>query len=150
VGVLSPRLSLALRFLLVLLPLLALALPARAQLVVVANSRSSIGKLTREQLIDIYMGRYRVLPDGRAAHPLDAAADAPERALFYRSLLGKNLDDINAYWARLVFSGRTEPPREMADREAMQARIADDRDAIGYVDKKELTWNLKIVFSFPD
>jgi ABC-type phosphate transport system substrate-binding protein len=138
------------RLLLAALPLLLLALPVRAELVVVVSPHSDITSLTREQVINIYMGRYRVLPDGSTAHPLDAAADSAERGLFYRGLLGKSLDDVNAYWARLVFSGRTAPPREVPNRQAMLADIADDRNAIGYVERKDLTRNLKIVFSFPE
>jgi hypothetical protein len=130
--------------------LMFLALPTRAELVVVVSPHSSIASLSREQVINIYMGRYRVLPDGRAAHPLDAATDSPDRSLFYRSLLGKSLDDISAYWARLVFSGRTAPPREVLSRKALLDEVADDPSAIGYVARKDLPRNLKIVFSFPE
>ncbi len=138
------------RLLLAGLPLLVTAMQARAELVVVMSPHSSITSLTREQVINIYMGRYRVLPDGGTARPLDAGADSPERSIFYRSLLGKSLDDISAYWARLVFSGRTAPPREVPTRKALLEEIADDPGAIGYVARKDLTRNLKIVFSFPE
>jgi hypothetical protein len=145
---LSPR-QRPFRHLLAVLSLL-LAVPARAELVVVVSHRSSITSLTRDQVINIYMGRYRVLPDGGTAHPLDAAGDSPERSLFYRSLLGKSLDDVSAYWARLVFSGRTAPPREVPTRRALLEEIDDDATAIGYVARKELPRNLKVVFTLPE
>lgn len=140
-----PRLS----RLLAALPL-ALAWPAHAELVVVVGPRSSVTTLTREQVVNIYMGRHRVLPDGGTAHPLDAAVDSPEHDQFYRSLIGMNLEDLGAYWGRLVFFGRTAPPRRIRNRQALLEQIANDPNAIGYVARKDLPQNLKIVFTLPE
>jgi hypothetical protein len=51
-------------------------------LVVVVNPSSGIEKLTRNQTIDIFLGRYRKLPSGAVAIPIDLRADTPERKEF--------------------------------------------------------------------
>lgn len=139
--------------------LLALgAAPARADLVVVASVRSSFGQLAREDVINIYMGRYRRLADGSTAVPFDLETSSPERKAFYRRLLDKSLEEVNAYWARLVFSGRTTPPTELFGPDALLERLAADPHAIGYLERSQLSRlehagsgrNVKVVFSLPD
>lgn len=119
--------------------LLALAwpvLPARADVVVVVTSaRSSIEKLSRDEVINIFMGRYCRAPDGSTVHPLDLDADSPVRRVFYRRLLDKSLEEINVYWMRLLFAGRTLPPTETLGQDEMLEKLAGDPQAIGYVDR---------------
>lgn len=111
------------------------ALPARADVVVVTSARSSIEKLSRDEVINIFMGRYRRAPDGSAVHPLDLDAESPVRRAFYHRLLDKSLEEINVYWMRLVFAGRMVPPAETLGQDEMLEKLAGDPQAIGYVDR---------------
>jgi hypothetical protein len=133
----------------VLAPVLAIcvACPARAELMVVAGVDSGLAALSRADVVNIFMGRLRVLPDGRDAHPLDAPADSVERATFYRRLLGKGQQEIRAYWARLVFSGRTAPPRERPPGRSLQAELDADPQAIAYVERRDLTRRMIVLYS---
>jgi ABC-type phosphate transport system substrate-binding protein len=134
------------------------ALPARADLVLVVSSRSSIERLSREDAINIFMGRYRKAPDDSAIRPFDLEGDSPVRKVFYRRLIDKRLEEVNAYWARLVFAGRTVPPTQAKGQDDMLEKLASDPHAIGYVDRNflnaseraSLARNLKVVFSLPD
>ncbi len=89
--------------------LLILLLPinAIADLVLIAHLNAPVNSISRDEAINIYMGRLRRFPTGESVQPVDG----PDKAQFYRLLVNKELADINAYWARLVFSGRTSPPR---------------------------------------
>lgn len=132
-----------------LLACIAAALPlvaAADDLVVVANPSSGVEKLTRDEVINIFLGRNRQLPSGIAAMPLDLSASSPEKAQFYRKLVGKELAEINAYWARLVFSGRTQPPHQMQNAEEMMSQVNANRGAVGYVEKPDAGTRAKIVF----
>ncbi|NIV39835.1 MAG: hypothetical protein GWN58_63625, partial [Anaerolineae bacterium] len=88
----------------------------------VGNPDSGLETLEREQIVNIYMGRYRKLPSGISALPLD---HTDHRETFYRTLVDKSLPAINAYWARLVFSGRGSPPNQVDTANEMLAMIAD-------------------------
>jgi ABC-type phosphate transport system substrate-binding protein len=127
--------------------LLCATVPARAELVVVVNANSSVERLSRDEVINIFMGRYRKLPNGSTAQPLDNKGDTSERQDFYKKLLNKSLAEINAYWARLIFSGRTPPPAGMETTAQILARVAHDRSAISYVERADLNNQVKVVYS---
>ncbi|MEO8755571.1 MAG: hypothetical protein ABI624_23145 [Casimicrobiaceae bacterium] len=113
-----------------------------ADLVVITNIGSGVEKLTHDEAVNIFMGRFRKLPSGMAALPVD---DGVEKAAFYRALLGKELPEIQSYWARLVFSGQGSPPRQMENSAEVIEIVANNRGAIGYVDRKKVTPQVKVV-----
>lgn len=119
---------------------------ARAEIVVVVGVSSPIAQLSREEVINIFMGRYRLLPAGAAVVPVEPGADTASRRSFYASLLGKSVADIRAYWARLVFSGRTSPPDEVPNDGDVVARVAKDPLALGYVDRQAVTSRVRVVY----
>ena len=134
-----------LRFLLLAVCLALMAGGARADLVLVANPRSGIERLSEDEAINIFLGRYRQLPGGLAALPVDLPDSHPDKARFYAGLVGKNLAEIRAYWARLVFSGKTAPPVQLAGPEEVVERVAAERGAIGYVDRSKADGRVRIV-----
>jgi ABC-type phosphate transport system substrate-binding protein len=140
------------RFLWLLACMIYLLLPqAQAQdMVVIVSVDSGVEKLSRDEVINIFMGRYRKLPDGVIATPLDIDGETDERREFYQKLLGKSLAEVNAYWARLIFSGRTAAPEDLATQHHVLDRVARDRNAIGYVERRNLSKNVKVVYELPD
>lgn len=139
-------------FLLSIMALLA-SLPAKAELVVVANASSGVERLSQNEVINIFLGRYRQLPSGIAALPVDQPSGSPMKARFYRKLVNKDIAEINTYWARLTFSGKTAPPRQATSSAEMLEWLARTRGAIGYVEREKLDdWardeRIKIVLEF--
>ena len=132
-----------------LLALLLTALPAQAELVVIVNTDVKIDKLTRNDVINIFMGRYRKFPDGSSVQPLDIKGESIERQDFYKKLLDKSLADINAYWARLIFSGRTAPPLKLDTQHDVLEKVTIDPTAIGYMERSGLNAKVKVVYSLP-
>lgn len=116
----------------VLLALLLSTQGAAAEdLVVIVHRDSGISTLSREQASHLFLGRVKMLPSGGRANVVEVE---PLRASFYRRLLGREIAEINAYWARLQFSGRTQPPLRVSDSAAAVARVAEDPQAIAFVD----------------
>ncbi len=135
------------------LPALILALllagpTAASELVVVVSARTTVDQLSQEDVINIFMGRYRRLPGGAAAFPIDQSADDGIKANFYRRLVNKNLDDINAYWARLVFSGKAAPPLKTASQADVIKLLSSTPGAIAYLDRGQVDGRFKVVFDF--
>ena len=79
------------------------------------------------------MGRTRVLPNGNFALPLDFQ---DLREPFYTQLTDRPLAQINAYWARLMFTGQASPPMQLPDEAAVLKTVEDNKGAIAYVDSK--------------
>eukprot|EP00825_Cyclidium_porcatum_P026934 TRINITY_DN28946_c0_g1_i1.p2 TRINITY_DN28946_c0_g1~~TRINITY_DN28946_c0_g1_i1.p2 ORF type:complete len:126 (+),score=8.62 TRINITY_DN28946_c0_g1_i1:180-557(+) len=94
------------RLLILLLSLSVASTAWAAELVVAVRSDSEIGTLSKNEVIDIFLGRFRQLPSGQRAEPLDQAKQSPERQVFYHALINKTAAEIDAYWARLLFTGR--------------------------------------------
>lgn len=122
---------------------------AQADLVLITNARTAVDSLSREEAINIYMGRLRRFPSGETAHPLDLPSNGTEKALFYRLLVNKELSDINAYWARLVFSGRASPPRTVGSVAEAIEHVAKEPNIIGYVDRSLVDNRVKIILELP-
>lgn len=123
---------------------------AWADIVVVANPQSGIERLSKEELVNIYLGRYRRLPTGQSAEPIDIQGDADIKARFYRSLVDKSLAEINAYWARLVFSGKTRPPVSLPNVEEALQFVARYPKALAYVDRSKVDKRVSVVFEMGD
>ena len=130
--------------------LLLIATPLRAELVVVARADDELVPLTRQALINIYMGRHRLLPTGVLAVPIDQPKASEARSTFYRRLVGKTPAEINAYWARLYFSGKTTPPVTAESNDGLLRLLAETPNAIAYIDRADMNTQLhQIVFEFP-
>jgi ABC-type phosphate transport system substrate-binding protein len=112
----------------------AAAAYAEPDITVIANGNNEMGTLTRKQIADIYMGRITSLPNGSIPLPLDYQGDPAVRSRFYLSITGKNMAQINAYWARLSFTGQGNPPRRLADKAAILQVVGKNPGAVGYVD----------------
>ena len=126
-----------------------------AEVVVVTNMLNSVEQASKDDVTNIFMGHYRKFPDGSTARPLDLDANSPIRRSFYRQLVDKSPEEINAYWARLVFSGRTTPPTETKGRDDLLEKVANDPRAIGYInraylERSALARNVKILLALPD
>lgn len=127
----------------VLLSLASLA--ASAEIVVVVNNGNSVDELSQREVIDIYTGRKQSFPDGKPAIPIDQDMNSEIRVSFYRLLVNKSPSEINAYWARLLFSGRSSPPRMMPEAEVIIQAISENPSAIGYIDASMLDDRVKAV-----
>ena len=133
----------------VLVMLSGLGTGVRAEPVVVVNAASAIQRLSQDQVINIFLGRYRRLPNGETAIPIDQPDSGTLRAEFYRKLVNKDLSEINAYWARLIFSGRTSPPVQAAQPAEVIELLMTNPGGMAYVDRSQVDRRLRIVLEFP-
>lgn len=127
-----------------LLLLLASSL-AWAEVVVVVSAQNPVASLTRSELADIYLGRISRFPTGQPVMPLDMSESSPTYATFYRAYLGQTPAQIKMHWSRLIFTGRGQPPRSMADSKAMADFVAGHAEAIGYLDATHLDGRLRVL-----
>jgi hypothetical protein len=118
-----------------LLPLLAatLAWPARADLYVVVHESNPVRTLTRKQVLDLYMGHSRSFANGDYALAFDLPRDHALRTSFYAALAGMTPAQLNTYWSRLMFSGKTMPPQPLPSETTMLDVVKRNPDAIGYL-----------------
>jgi ABC-type phosphate transport system substrate-binding protein len=138
------RMSIFVQVLLALGMLLA-AQTVRAQtIVVIVNPSIGVQHLTRREALDIFLGRYRTFPSGASALPIDLDINSTERRQFYLILAHKDSSDMSSYWARLTFSGKISPPFAVADARMAVDIVANNPNAIAYVDRSAVDNRVRI------
>jgi ABC-type phosphate transport system substrate-binding protein len=117
----------------------------RAQtIVVIVNPSIGVQHLSRREALDIFLGRYRTFPSGASALPIDLDINSTERRQFYLMLAHKDSSDMSSYWARLTFSGKISPPFSVADARMAVDIVANNPNAIAYVDRAAVDNRVRI------
>jgi len=124
---------------------IGLVCSARAEIVVVVNAANPIESFSRRELVDLYMGRTQHFPDGSLVLRLDLPPDSQVRSDFYRGLVNKSVAEVNAYWAKLLFTGRASPPQVMDNSQNVLKAVRENKNAVGYVDSKDVDASVKVV-----
>jgi hypothetical protein len=140
-GRISPRILIALT-----LTLAAPLVQATGSLAVVVNARCGVAVMTRNEVINIFFGRYRQFFNGREAQPVDLVDNHPVRGQFYRRLVGKDLAEVNAYWSRQIFSGRLQALPRVATPEEAIKWIAAQPCGIGFIEQAKADARFNIVY----
>ncbi len=121
---------------------LALSSAALAQKVAVITATSA-SPLSKSQLAKIYLGR------SFARTPVDLPEGHPLRAVFYRAATDSDLTQVRSTWARVMFTGRGEPPRELPDAAAVKAAVAANANVVGYIDASMVDGSVRTVMILP-
>lgn len=119
--------------------------PAHAGAVIVAAGLET-GPLTAEQARRLFLGRERTL-GGQPALPL-YQQPGPLRERFDREVLNKSNAELNAYWSRLVFTGKGKAPEVLPGDAAVKARVLLLPGAVGYVDDAAVDASVKVLLRF--
>lgn len=123
--------------------LMLAAAPSRADVAVVVHARNTVAAPPPREVQDIFLGRTRTFPDGRFALPIDQSS--PLKAEFYQLLTARPLEQINAYWARLIFTGQSSPPPQLPNDEAVLKMVRENEGAIGYVDPRQVDKSVRML-----
>lgn len=111
-------------------------------MVVVVNTTEGSLKLSKQQIRHIYMGgalsrQFKAvnLPPG---HPL--------RVDFNTKVVGLTESRMQAYWAQMKFTGRSQPPIELSSIEALIEYLQQVKNSVGYLPAEmELPKELKVI-----
>ena len=115
--------------------------------VVVVNPRNPIKRLSATQLNKIYLGKLQGWDIDGKIEPvvvLDQKAGSPLRAEFTLDVLRKTVAEADAYWRQEVYAGRSFPPLEQSEDEALNA-VRNSLGAIAYVSPTADLKGVKVV-----
>ncbi|AOE86015.1 phosphate ABC transporter substrate-binding protein [Pseudomonas sp. TCU-HL1] len=122
--------------------LLLAATQAHSEVVVVMNAGTSAAP-SQSDVANIFLGKDTRLKG------IDQAGWNPTKERFYGSVTGKNESQLKSYWSGLVFTGKGQPLRSVADDAAVVALVAEEANAIGYVDRSAVNDKVKVLFTLP-
>jgi len=118
----------------------------RAEVVVVVASNSPVETLSADEIATIFLGKTASYPNGLPAVPVDQPEGARVREEFYSRITGKTAAQLKAYWSRIIFSGRGEPPRQAGDSAGVKKVLQSNPNAIGYIDPSSIDAAVKVIY----
>jgi ABC-type phosphate transport system substrate-binding protein len=115
------------------------------ELAVIVSAHSTAPVLSGDQVAAIFLGQSAKFPDGAAVTAIDQPVGSATRNEFYERVASKNPALLKAYWSRLLFTGRGQPPREVAGNAAVKKLVADTPGMIGYIDSSALDASVRAI-----
>lgn len=115
--------------------------------VVVVNPRNPIKHLDASQLSRIYLGKLQGWEINGKIEPVvvyDQKAGSPLRAQFTQDVLRKTVAEADAYWRQEIYAGRSFPPLEQSEDEALNA-VRGSLGGIAYVSASADLKGVKVV-----
>ena len=117
------------------------------EVVAVVSAKSPVTALNPNQVADIFLGKTSRFPDGTQAVPIDLAEESNARERFYASFTGKSPAQVKAHWAKIIFTGRGQPPRQASSSAEAKKLIAENPNAIGYIDSSLVDNSVRVLAS---
>ncbi len=110
-------------------------LAAEQAFAIVTASPSPPAELSLTKAKLVFSGKTRSVKGIGRIKLADFPVGSANRITFYMHFLNKNEAQMNRLWASLAFSGRAQPPVEMADDsiDTIKQWLMDNPDAIGYL-----------------
>ncbi|MBH9551675.1 phosphate ABC transporter substrate-binding protein [Inhella gelatinilytica] len=116
-----------------------------AFVVVVAKDSKAPPKLSNDEVVALFMGTAKSFPNGEKAVPIDHKAGTEGYATFYQKLNGKTEAQMKAYWSRIMFTGKGQPPQEAGDGGAVKKLIAANPNMLGYIEASLVDASVRVV-----
>jgi ABC-type phosphate transport system substrate-binding protein len=116
-----------------------------SDVVVVVSAHSSVRELSPNQIADIFLGRTRRFPNGERAVPIDQQEGSAAHQAFYSEYVGMSAAQVRANWSKILFTGRGQPPAQLESGAEVKKRIAEDPNAIGYVERNQVDASLRVI-----
>ncbi|MBV8656875.1 MAG: hypothetical protein JO142_03520 [Burkholderiales bacterium] len=126
---------------------LLLTVAQAADVAVVVNPKAGVDSLSPEQIANLFLGKATSFPNGAAATPVDQN-EGPVRDEFDSKVLKKDAAGVKAHWAKMQFTGKGNPPKEVGGSADVKKQVAGNPNAIGYIEKSAVDGTVKVVGSF--
>ncbi len=132
---------------LVFLLLLFVPMGSASDICVVVSAKSTIAALDEQQVRDIFLGKLLEYPEGSKIIPIEQMDGSAQKEQFHALVTKKSEHQLRAYWAKLVFSGKGIPPKEVPDANAVKKLLTESPNIVGYINKDQIDASVKVVFT---
>ena len=122
-------------------PLVALT----PDIVVVVSAKSPLTALSANQVADIFLGKVSRFPDGNEAVAIDQMEDSAARERFYAQFTGKSTAQVKSHWSKIIFTGRGQPPRQVANSIEAKKWVAGNLNAVGYIESDLVDASVRVL-----
>ncbi len=121
---------------------------ANAELYIIANKElSTINKLTKEEISAIYLLKKKHWDDGEEIIPINLPVQSNAREHFSQQIFDSSPEKLGTYWDQMLFKG-INPPITQNSEQAVELFVGRMKGAIGYVETKPQSTQVKILQLF--
>jgi ABC-type phosphate transport system substrate-binding protein len=114
-----------------------------SDIVLVSNINSKIDKIDLSDLKNIYLKNIKSI-NGVRLLPID---NKTIKKNFDKIVIQKSPLQINSYWAKMIFSGKSQPPVLLESDKDVLNKISNNLNSIGYISKNNLNRKVKLLVS---
>jgi ABC-type phosphate transport system substrate-binding protein len=118
-----------------------------ADVVAVVSSKSPITTLSKNQVMDIFLGKRTSFPDGSLAVPIDQTEGSTARDEFYNRTAGMSPAQVKAFWSKIIFTGRGQPPKTVTSSLEAKKLLIASPNAISYIDQSLVDSSVRVVLA---
>ena len=118
---------------------------AWANIVVIVNSANQT-EISQSDVRRIYMGKSGQFPNGSPTKAVNYESNNELRNQFDKHLLNRDSAQIQALWAKLVFTGQGVPPTMATDSQQVINFVKAEPNAIGYVNESDVNADVRVLF----
>jgi ABC-type phosphate transport system substrate-binding protein len=104
--------------------------------------------LNKPTISRLFLNKAKTFPSGSPVTPLALSEGNPSTNEFNGKVLNKTSAQLTAFWAKLVFTGKGQPPKALASDSDVVAAVANDPSAIAYVDASAVNDSVRVVATF--
>ena len=112
---------------------------------VIVNKDNPVSQLTKDKVSKLLLKKSTKWDNGDKVEPVDLKTDSNVRKSFTKTVHGKSVSAIKAYWQKKIFSGKGIPPAEKNSDSDVIAYVKTKSGAIGYVSANANTSGVKVV-----
>jgi len=120
---------------------------AFAEVAVIVNP-SNGDALDKDSISRLFLNKAKAFPSGTQAEPIALAEGAAATDEFNGKVLNKTAAQLTAFWSKLVFTGKGQPPKALSSDADVVAAVAANAGAIGYVDAGAVNDSVRVVATF--
>lgn len=120
---------------------LCLAASSFAQATVVVIANPAAADLDASTIKKVYLGKAKSLN----IDAIDLDDGQPLKSEFHAKVTGKTEAQLQAYWAKKVFTGKGQPPKAVSSSAIVKNTVANTTNAIGYIDESEVDGSVKVI-----
>jgi len=130
--------------------LLALSLcssMAFAEVAVIVHP-SNTDALDKSTISRLFLNKAKTFPNGTQANAVALADDQAATDEFNNKVLNKSTAQLTAFWSKLVFTGKGQPPKVLPNDAAVISTVASNPGAIGFIDAGAVNDSVRVVATF--